>query len=135
MPRTGVVTLNGPVTRHLPGWLNFRQPLCEPPLFVCFASKEAGCCTGDKVAWTLKVFWTAAWSDKKRTGRAAFFDTTKPLAEGMNTALDGLPLESCPYLEGTRQRHLWTEGCRCADDINDLAKTNQVLSDPQKSSQ
>jgi ribosome modulation factor len=42
------------------------------------------------------------------------YDRTKILDEGMQASLDGLPIESCPYLAGSSERGIWLEGWNCA---------------------
>ncbi len=47
------------------------------------------------------------------------FDTSKPLAEGLEAAPDGLSLERCPYPDGSADRALWMEAWTVGSDDQD----------------
>jgi ribosome modulation factor len=49
------------------------------------------------------------------------YEWTKVLNEGAEAGLDGLPVDNCPYLAGSRQFLLWVSGWRCAWEGREVA--------------
>ncbi len=50
------------------------------------------------------------------------YDWSKVVNEGAEAGLDGLPIDCCPYAEGSSERELWLGGWHCAmDGVDDVA--------------
>ena len=54
------------------------------------------------------------------------FNRTKLLDEGMTAALDGLPVESCPYPAGSTESESWVQGWYTASEDDDPERVPAV---------